>query len=124
MQEEQPVDIDAIDKRIGEIKTALCRLGPIRPGNLSRQYHDAKRGARAYWQISYTHKGKSRTDYIRDALVDDLRIQVNRCSTKYVLAGNLIFFPGLQLDHSEAAAIFYPTIHQSGGTGRRATFRA
>ena len=76
MQEGQPVNIDAIDHRINEIKAALCALGPIRPGNLSQQYHNAKERRRPYWQISYTHKGKSRTDYIREPLVDDLRVQV------------------------------------------------
>lgn len=68
--------IEVIDRRIEEIKGLLQGLGPIRPGNLTQQYQDPKGARRPYWQISYTHKGKSRTDYIRQQFVDEIREQV------------------------------------------------
>lgn len=47
----------------------------MRPGSLSRQYKDPQHQAGAYWQISYTRRMKSRTEYVRREWVKDIRPQ-------------------------------------------------
>ena len=65
-----------IEKRIEGIKQALVRIGPMRPGSLTRQYKDPKQQTGAYWQISYTRQMKSRTEYVRREWVKELRRQI------------------------------------------------
>ena len=68
--------LDAIQKRIADIKQELITIGEMRPGSLTRQYKDPKNRLGPYYQLSYTHQMKSRTDYVpRDAL-RELRSQV------------------------------------------------
>ena len=57
--------IQQIEQRIDRIKKALLEIGPMRPGSLTRQYKDPQHQAGAYWQISYTRRMKSRTEYVR-----------------------------------------------------------
>jgi len=68
--------IQQIERRIERIKQALNRIGPMRPGSLTRQYKDPQHKAGAYWQISYTRQMKSRTEYIRKECVPEIRRQI------------------------------------------------
>ena len=68
--------IQQIERRIDRIKTALSEIGPMRPGSLTRQYKDPQHQTGAYWQISYTRRMKSRTEYVRREWVKDLRRQI------------------------------------------------
>ena len=68
--------IQQIEGRIERIKQALSRIGPMRPGSLTRQYKDPQHKAGAYWQISYTRQMKSRTEYIRKECVPEIRRQI------------------------------------------------
>jgi hypothetical protein len=67
----------SIENRIQKIKQQIAALGDIRPGALSQQYNvcgnptcrckaqpPVKHGP--YYQISFTWKGKSRSQFIRD----------------------------------------------------------
>ncbi len=65
-----------IEKRIERIKTALQEIGPMRPGSLTRQYRDPETRTGAYWQISYTRRMKSRTEYVRKEWVTEIRKQI------------------------------------------------
>ena len=67
--------IQQIERRIDRIKRALLEIGPMRPGSLTRQYKDPQHRTGAYWQISYTRRMKSRTDYIRKEHVKEVRRQ-------------------------------------------------
>jgi uncharacterized protein DUF6788 len=72
--------INALDKRLAEIKAELAALGPLRPGSLSQQYNvcgnprcrckaDPPQKHGPYYQLSYTFRGKSHSDFVRrDAL--------------------------------------------------------
>ena len=64
-----------IERRIDRIKRALVEIGPMRPGSPARQYKDPQNQAGAYWQISYTRRMKSRTEYVRREWVKDIRRQ-------------------------------------------------
>ena len=67
----------SIENRIQKIKQQIAELGDIRPGALSQQYNvcgnptcrckatpPVKHGP--YYQISFTWKGKSRSQFVRD----------------------------------------------------------
>ena len=68
--------IQQIERRIDRIKRALLEIGPMRPGSLTRQYKDPQHHTGAYWQISYTRRMKSRTEYVRREWVKELRRQI------------------------------------------------
>ncbi len=57
--------IRSLEKRIQTVKNNLAALGPLRPGSLSKQYKDSVNKRGAFYQLSYTHKMKSRTEYVR-----------------------------------------------------------
>lgn len=68
--------MDQIERRIARIKEALGRIGPMRPGSLTRQYRNPKERVGAYWQISYTRQMKSHTEYVRSEWEPDIRKQI------------------------------------------------
>ena len=51
--------------QLARTQAELAQLGPMRPGSLSQQYKDPAAKTGAYWQLSYTHKMRSRTRYVR-----------------------------------------------------------
>jgi hypothetical protein len=65
--------IQQIEFRLQQIKRALLEIGPMRPGSLTRQYKDPQHHVGAYWQISYTRRMKSRTEYVRKEWVKEVR---------------------------------------------------
>jgi hypothetical protein len=65
-----------LENEIRRIKKELSRLGPMRPGNLSLQYKTPGEKKGPYYQLSYTHKMKSRTQYVRLGWVNDIRGQI------------------------------------------------
>ncbi len=68
--------IQQIEQRIVRIKGALQKIGPLRPGSLTRQYRNPENHTGAYWQISYTRQMKSRTEYVRREWVTAIRKQI------------------------------------------------
>jgi len=68
--------IQQIERRIDRIKEAMQKIGPMRPGSLTRQYKDRKNKTGAFWQISYTRQMKSRTEYVRKEWVVEIRKQI------------------------------------------------
>ena len=68
--------IQQIEQRIDRIKEALLGIGPMRPGSLTSQYKDPQNQSGAYWQISYTRRMKSRTEYVRQQYVKELRHRI------------------------------------------------
>lgn len=68
--------IQPIEQRIDRIKEELKKIGPMRPGSLTRQYRDPENGTGAFWQISYTRQMKSRTEYVRKEWVAEIRKQI------------------------------------------------
>jgi len=65
--------IQQIEQRIDRIKRTLLEIGPMRPGSLTRQYKDPRHHTGAYWQVSYTRRMKSRTEYVRQECVKEVR---------------------------------------------------
>lgn len=67
------MDMQEIEKRIEQIKAELMQIGIMRPGSLSAQ--PRSRGRR-YWQLSYTHNGRSCTEYVPEERKEEIEEQV------------------------------------------------
>jgi len=77
-----------LETRIDRIKRELRSIGPMRPGSLSKQYSVCgKPGCRCvdpsqprkhgpYYQLSYAHRGKSTTQFVRPAFLHEVRAQL------------------------------------------------
>ena len=67
--------LDQIHRRIERIQADLVNIDEMRPGSLTEQLKkpDAQRG---YYQLSYTHGGKSRTEHVPRDCVREIRRQV------------------------------------------------
>jgi len=69
----QDKKLENCDRQIQAIKDQLAALGPLRPGSLTRQYRQPARRQGAYYQISYTWRMRSHTDYVRPSELAQLR---------------------------------------------------
>jgi hypothetical protein len=65
-----------IEDEIQTIKSQLQDIGDMRPGSLTKQYRNPKEQTGAFFQISYTHKMKSKTEYVRPGFVKEVRQQI------------------------------------------------
>ena len=67
--------VETLLARIKSIREEMNQIGDMRPGSLTQQQH--KRGGKSwpYWQISYTQK-RSRTEYIRDEFVNQIKSEI------------------------------------------------
>jgi hypothetical protein len=59
--------------RIEKIRQELLALGPMRPGSITRQYRQPKEKKRPFYQISYTRRMQSRSEYVRPENLAALR---------------------------------------------------
>ena len=65
--------LERTEERIRKIKLELLALGPIRPGLITRQYRLPKEKKRPFYQLSYTHRMRSRSEYVRPENLAALR---------------------------------------------------
>jgi len=68
--------LEHLENQIQQIKEELQRIGEMRPGTLTLQYKVPKEKKGPYYQLSYTHKMRSRTEYVRAQCADDIRQQI------------------------------------------------
>jgi hypothetical protein len=76
---------EQLEQRIERIKQELLKIGPMRPGTLSRQYAACQKLGCAcvdplkpkkhgpFYQLSYSHQGKSTTRFVRPRYVAKIR---------------------------------------------------
>ena len=77
-----------LEMRINKVKQELLKIGEMRPGSLSEQYSACqKQGCKCvdpvkpkkhgpFYQLSYSHRGKSTTQFIRPQFVAEVRRQL------------------------------------------------
>ena len=77
-----------IEAQIEKLKTELLKIGEMRPGSLSRQYSACQKpGCKCvdpvkpqkhgpFYQLSYSHRGKSTTQFVRPQFVPVVRRQL------------------------------------------------
>ncbi len=79
-----------IEKKIETITQELQTIQQMRPGSLTRQYHNPKDKTGAYYQLSYTHKMKSRTEYVRSEFVPRIREEISEYKRFRVLVNQWV----------------------------------
>ena len=77
-----------LENRIGKVKQKLLKIGEMRPGSLSEQYSACqKAGCKCvdpvkpkkhgpFYQLSYSHKGRSTTQFVRPQFVAEVKKQL------------------------------------------------
>lgn len=65
------------EQEIAQIKQDMFKIGAMRPGSLTQQMRKAKEKYGAYWQLSYTYRGKGKTEYIREGFVDQVKTETD-----------------------------------------------
>lgn len=76
-----------IDNRIAAIKSELVALGPLHPGSISRQYNvcgaascrckaDPAQRHGPYYQLSYAHRSRSTSTFVRDCDLAEVEQQL------------------------------------------------
>jgi len=89
-----------IEKRIERIKSELVKIEAMRPGSLTKQYKDPRKQTGPYYQLSYTLEMRSRTEYIRNDYVRDIRRQVKLYKRYKQLNADWV---SLSIEHSKLA---------------------
>ena len=82
--------IESLEKRIQKIRERLSQIGAMRPGSISRQYRDRKNRRGVYFQLSYTHKMKSRTEHVWPEHVNLLQKELSEYKKFKSLTSELI----------------------------------
>ena len=59
--------------QIEGVKRELLALGAMRPGSITRQYRLPRERQRPFYQLSYTHRMRSRSEYVRPENLTALR---------------------------------------------------
>lgn len=68
--------LSQIKDEIESIKSQLNEIDDMRPGSLTKQYRNPQAQSGPFFQISYTHKMKSKTEYVRPVFVKDIQKQI------------------------------------------------
>jgi hypothetical protein len=64
-----------IEKEIKTIKKHIIQFDIFRPGSITRQYSKPDKKSGGFYQLSYSHQGKGRTEYVRAKFLDRTRQQ-------------------------------------------------
>jgi len=68
--------LDEIHQRIQDIKDELARIGHMRPGAIAQQYRNREKQKGLYYQLSYSHQGRSKTKHVRPHEVSIIQKQI------------------------------------------------
>ena len=58
-------ELEKKEKNIRALLAGMAKLGAMRPGTLTVQYRNPAEKKTPFHQLSYTHKGRSRSEYVR-----------------------------------------------------------
>ena len=65
-----------IENEIEKLKKQLLRFDMFRPGSLTKQYGNSKEKTGGFYQLSYSHQGKGRTEYVRKEFVSRIKKEI------------------------------------------------
>lgn len=82
--------INQLEKRIEKLLGKLVKLGPMRPGSISKQYRDRENEKGVYYQLSYTHKMRSRTEHVWPEHLKELRAEIAEYKKFKQMTGELV----------------------------------
>jgi hypothetical protein len=89
--------LQSLEKKISKIKNDINKIEDMRPGSLSLQYKDRKEKTGSYYQLSYTRKMRSKTEYVSVKNVSEIRKQIASYKKFKKLTETLI---DLSIEHS------------------------
>lgn len=69
--------LESKEKKIRALLARIARLGAMRPGTLTVQYRAPAEKKTPFHQLSYTHKGRSRSEYVRPENLAAVRREVD-----------------------------------------------
>jgi len=69
-------ELEKKEKRIRALIAGMAKLGAMRPGTLTVQYRNPVGKMTPFNQLSYTHKGRSRSEYVRPENLAAVRREV------------------------------------------------
>jgi hypothetical protein len=69
-------ELEKKEKRVRTLLTRMTALKAMRPGTLSVQYRKPTKKKTPFNQLSYTHKGKGRSEYVRPESLAAVRKEV------------------------------------------------
>ena len=58
-------ELERKEKKVRTLCAQIAKLGAMRPGTLTVQYRNPKEKKTPFHQLSYTHRGRSRSEYVR-----------------------------------------------------------
>ena len=58
-------ELDRKEKKVRALLAGMAKLGAMRPGTLTVQYRNPAERKTPFNQLSYTHKGRGRSEYVR-----------------------------------------------------------
>ena len=102
--------IGILEKKFSKILGKLAEIGPMRPGSISKQYRDRKNQLGEYYQLSYTHKMKSRTEHVWPEHVKVLQKEIAEYRNFKKLTAELIDF-SIKLSKAKIARLRDHTDH-------------
>lgn len=94
--------LKAMEKKVEKIKLELQSIGDMRPGSLNKQYtvcgikgcicSDPEKPKKhgPYWQLSYSHQGKSTSQFIQNEFVKTTERQLKEFKRFKALSANWI----------------------------------
>lgn len=69
-------ELEQKEKKINTLLANVANLGAMRPGTLTVQYRNPAEKKTPFHQLSYTHKGRSRSEYVRPENLAAVRREV------------------------------------------------
>jgi hypothetical protein len=69
-------ELERTEKRTQALLAGMAKLGAMRPGTLTVQYRNPAEKKTPFHQLSYTHKGRSRSEYVRPESLAAVRREV------------------------------------------------
>lgn len=85
-------NLSTIEKTIRLLKQQLSELGDMRPGTLTVQYRNPAERKTPFNQISYTYRGRSRSEYVRPENLNAVRREIEAYKRFKLLYNQLIDF--------------------------------
>lgn len=82
--------VETLLTKIDGVRKEINEIGCMRPGSVTKQFHKKGDKKWPYWQISYTQNRRSKTEYLRDEFVDQIKTEVAEYKKFRILVETLV----------------------------------
>lgn len=65
-----------LEQRIASLRQEIASMGDMRPGTLTIQFRNPSEKQTPFNQLSYTHRSKSRSEYVRERNLEIIRREI------------------------------------------------